>query len=63
MIIIFCRGTLEPPNVGQVVGPPIFTSLRQELGNPADLVVQGVAWAGLLSTYSEGGDPAGIADM
>ena len=63
IIIVYVRGTSEAANVGTIVGPPAFKSLRTALKDPLKLGVQGVEWAGLLSTYKLGGDPKGIDDM
>ena len=62
MIVVFVRGTSEAPNVGTMVGPPAFKSIRKVIGEK-NLVVQGVKWEALLSTYQLGGDPKGIDDM
>lgn len=63
IIIIFTRGTSEAKNVGTIVGPPAFKTLRKDIGDEKKVVVQGVEWDALLSTYQFGGDPKGIADM
>ncbi|KAH8593632.1 cutinase-domain-containing protein [Bisporella sp. PMI_857] len=62
VIVVFVRGTSEAPNVGTMVGPPAFKSIRKVIGEK-NLVVQGVKWEALLSTYQLGGDPKGIDDM
>jgi hypothetical protein len=63
IIIVYVRGTSEAPNVGTMVGPPAFSSLRKAVKDPKKVIVQGVQWAALLSTYQLGGDPKGIDDM
>lgn len=63
IIIVYVRGTSEAPNVGTIVGPPTFLELRKAVKDPKKVAIQGVAWAGLLSTYHLGGDPKGINDM
>tara|TARA_R110002003_G_scaffold122_10_gene11096 strand:+ start:5343 stop:5984 length:642 start_codon:yes stop_codon:yes gene_type:complete len=41
MTVIFARGTSELGNVGTVTGPPMFSALREKLGNDR-VTVQGV---------------------
>ncbi|KAJ8069602.1 hypothetical protein OCU04_000040 [Sclerotinia nivalis] len=62
VIVIFARGTNEEGNVGQDVGPYVFTDLRASL-TTAKVTVQGVDYAANVLGYLEGGDPSGSATM
>jgi cutinase len=62
--LIFARETDEAGNVGESVGPPLFSVLRSEgsIGG-ANLAVQGVDYSATLQGYFQGGDPAGSKKM
>ncbi|CAD6441405.1 271631ca-8155-4618-879a-dd8ae6293e82 [Sclerotinia trifoliorum] len=62
VIVIFARGTNEVGNVGQDVGPYVFTDLRAAL-TTAKVTVQGVDYAANVLGYLEGGDPTGSTTM
>lgn len=56
--VIFARGTIEPGNVGDLVGPPFFNDL-DNLITADNIAVQGVAYAATIGGYLIGGDPEG----
>ncbi|KAF7878821.1 hypothetical protein EAF04_000024 [Stromatinia cepivora] len=62
VIVIFARGTNEEGNVGQDVGPYVFTDLRASL-TTEKVTVQGVDYAANVLGYLEGGDPTGSTTM
>ncbi len=61
--VVFARGTVEPGNVGILVGPPFFDALKAKLGSSA-LAIQGVNnYKATIAGYLAGGDGKGSADM
>lgn len=61
--VIFARGTLDPGNVGILVGPPLFDALKTQFGDTA-LTIQGVNnYLADINGYLAGGDAAGSAEM
>ncbi|KAH7336321.1 putative cutinase [Rhexocercosporidium sp. MPI-PUGE-AT-0058] len=61
--VIFARGTVEPGNVGILVGPPFFDALRARVGTSA-LAVQGVnEYKAGVAGYLAGGDVRGGVNM
>lgn len=56
--VIFARGTIEPGNVGTLVGPPFFNTLELAIGEE-NVGVQGVDYAATVFGYLEGGDAEG----
>ncbi|KAM0320124.1 hypothetical protein ACHAO8_000719 [Botrytis cinerea] len=62
VIVIFARGTNEEGNVGQDVGPYVFTDLRAAL-TAAKVTVQGVEYSASVLGYLVGGDSAGSTSM
>ncbi|ATZ46322.1 hypothetical protein BCIN_01g09430 [Botrytis cinerea B05.10] len=62
VIVIFARGTNEEGNVGQDVGPYVFTDLRAAL-TTAKVTVQGVEYSASVLGYLVGGDSAGSTSM
>lgn len=56
--VIFARGTIEPGNVGTLVGPPFFNALSLAMGDE-NVGVQGVDYAASVLGYLEGGDAKG----
>jgi hypothetical protein len=54
--VVFARGTVEPGNVGILVGPPFFDALKARVGSAA-LAVQGVnEYKASIAGYLAGGD-------
>ncbi|KAI9329016.1 cutinase [Zopfochytrium polystomum] len=62
MTVVFARGTLEPGNVGALVGPPFFQAIEAAAG-PGKMVVQGVDYPADVPGFLAGGDPNGSAKM
>ncbi|KAF7906579.1 hypothetical protein EAF00_000858 [Botryotinia globosa] len=62
VIVIFARGTNEEGNVGQDVGPYVFTNLRSAL-TTAKVTVQGVDYSANVLGYLAGGDSGGSNTM
>ncbi|PVH88783.1 carbohydrate esterase family 5 protein [Cadophora sp. DSE1049] len=61
--VVFARGTVEPGNVGILVGPPFFDALRAKVGSAA-LAVQGVNdYKASIAGYLAGGDGKGSVNM
>lgn len=60
--IIFARGTIEPGNVGTLVGPPFFNALGLAIGDE-NISVQGVDYAATVAGYLEGGDVKGAETL
>ncbi|KAH9224558.1 putative cutinase, partial [Leptodontidium sp. 2 PMI_412] len=61
--VVFARGTVEPGNVGILVGPPFFDALKARVGSAA-LAVQGVnEYKASIAGYLAGGDVNGSANM
>ena len=56
--VIFARGTIEPGNVGDLVGPPFFNNLNDLIGAD-NIAVQGVEYPATIGGYLIGGDPGG----
>lgn len=56
--VIFARGTIEPGNVGDLVGPPFFNDLDDLIGAD-NIAVQGVDYSATIVGYLAGGDPGG----
>jgi cutinase len=58
------RGTTEPGDVGALVGPPFFDSVRAQLPGGKTLAVQGVDdYAADIPGFLEGGEAAGSQRM
>lgn len=56
--VIFARGTIEPGNVGDLIGPPFFNHLADLIGAD-NIAVQGVDYPATIGGYLIGGDPGG----
>ncbi|CAF9905630.1 MAG: hypothetical protein ALECFALPRED_001060 [Alectoria fallacina] len=56
--VIFAKGTIEPGNVGDLVGPPFFNALDDLIG-AENIAVQGVDYPATIGGYLIGGDPGG----
>ncbi len=56
--VIYARGTIEPGNVGDLVGPPFFNHLADLIGAD-NIAVQGVDYPATIGGYLIGGDPGG----
>ncbi|KAF7348242.1 Cutinase [Mycena sanguinolenta] len=62
VIVIFARGTGEPPPIGIIVGPPLESALLAALGGKS-LSFIGVDYSASIAGFLEGGDPVGSATM
>ncbi len=61
--VVFARGTVEPGNVGILVGPPFFDALKAKVGSAA-LALQGVNdYKASIAGYLAGGDVKGSVNM
>jgi len=61
--VIFARGTVEPGNVGILVGPPFFKALKSLVGS-SSVTIQGVNnYGASVDGFLEGGDPSGGTSM
>jgi cutinase len=62
--LIFARGTGEPGNMGEIVGPPLATAMKQAFGNVA---IQGCNYPASVSGATTGAedpkDAAGALNM
>ncbi|PWW77665.1 Carbohydrate Esterase Family 5 protein [Tuber magnatum] len=61
IIVIFARGTTEPGNVGDDVGPSFFDALAAL--EPGRVIVQGVNYPADILGYLQGGSDSGASDM
>ncbi|KAJ6500959.1 cutinase [Mycena sanguinolenta] len=62
VMVVFARGTTEPPPIGIVAGPPLETALKTALGGKT-LSFQGVHYPASIPGFLEGGDPQGSKTM
>ncbi|TQV91279.1 cutinase [Cordyceps javanica] len=64
IILLFTRGTLEPRNLGLVVGRELSRSLKERYGE-ATVATEGVEYPAVEETnlLPGGGDPAGVAEL
>ncbi|KAF9255227.1 cutA, cutinase A [Marasmius fiardii PR-910] len=62
VIVIFARGTTEPPPIGITVGPALQNALRGALGSRS-LNFVGVDYPADIAGFLEGGDPQGSRTM
>ena len=60
--IIYARGTLDPGNLGESVGPPFFDALVDIVGE-SNLVIQGVPYPAQIWGFAHGGSPVGSQNM
>ncbi|KAJ7021558.1 cutinase [Mycena alexandri] len=61
LTFLFARGTFETGNVGERVGPPLISQLRDFYGT--SITVQGVDYDASLLGYLQGGSPSGSATL
>ncbi|KAJ6616220.1 cutinase [Mycena sp. CBHHK59/15] len=62
VMVIFARGTTEPPPIGIIAGPPLEAALKTALGAKT-LSFTGVHYPADIPGFLEGGDPQGSATM
>ncbi|THV08262.1 cutA, cutinase A [Dendrothele bispora CBS 962.96] len=62
VMVIFARGTTEPPPIGLIVGPPLQSALQDQLGDRS-LSFQGVDYPADIPGFLVGGSPQGSQTM
>lgn len=62
MVVIFARGTTEPPPIGLIAGPPLQDALEAQMG-AGNVDFQGVDYPADVAGFLAGGDAGGSKDM
>ncbi|KAF4307203.1 putative cutinase protein [Botryosphaeria dothidea] len=62
MVVIFARGTTEPPPIGLIAGPPLQDALEAQMG-AGNVDFQGVDYPANVAGFLAGGDAGGSKDM
>lgn len=63
LTIIFARGTGAPGNVGDVLGPALFTEISRIVGGLSAFAVQGVTYSANILGFLAGGDNPGTTTL